>query len=74
MVQIQLIVKLYNKTLKVKIANVSFTDIESNYTNSLKHNVNQFRSRYILSFNKKLKENNDYVVVNVDWGYLMNEM
>ena len=32
----QLIVKLYNKTLKVKIANVSFTDIESNYTNSLK--------------------------------------
>ncbi|MBN4863150.1 CapA family protein, partial [Staphylococcus sp. EG-SA-32] len=52
-----------------KIANVSFTDIESNYTNSLKNTTSiSLDPAIFYPLIKKLKENNDYVVVNVDWG------
>lgn len=52
-----------------KIANVSFTDIESNYTNSLKNTTSiSLDPDIFYPLIKKLKENNDYVVVNVDWG------
>ena len=37
MALILLIVKRFNKQLKIKIANVSFTDVESNYTGPLKN-------------------------------------
>ncbi|BBD89093.1 CapA family protein [Staphylococcus caprae] len=52
-----------------KIANVSFTDIESNYTKPLKNTTSiSLDPEIFYPLIKKLKENNDYVVVNVDWG------
>lgn len=52
-----------------KIANVSFTDIESNYTKSLKNTTSiSLDPDIFYPLIKKLKENNNYVVVNVDWG------
>lgn len=52
-----------------KIANVSFTDVESNYAEPLKNTTSiSLDPDIFYPLIKKLKQNNDYVVVNVDWG------
>ncbi|AMG19447.1 capsule biosynthesis protein CapA [Staphylococcus saprophyticus] len=62
--------KTVQQTIKgKKIANVSFTDVESNYTDTLKNTTSvSLEPSIYMPLIKKLKENNDYVVVNVDWG------
>ena len=75
MVRIQLIVKQCNKKLKKKVANVSFTDIESYYEDPLKNTTSiSLDPKIFVPLIKNLKENNDLVVVNVDWGFLTNVM
>lgn len=66
----QLIVRRCNKRLKVKkIANVSFTDVGSNYEDPLKNTTSiSLDPKIFVPLIKNLKENNDLVVVNVDWG------
>ncbi|PTE69680.1 capsule biosynthesis protein CapA [Staphylococcus devriesei] len=52
-----------------KIANVSFTDVGSNYEDSLKNTTSiSLDPSIFVPLIKNLKENNDMVVVNVDWG------
>ncbi|EJY96159.1 CapA family protein [Staphylococcus arlettae] len=52
-----------------KVANVSFTDIESDYSDTLKNTTSiSLEPSIFIPLIKKLKEQNDYVVVNVDWG------
>ena len=54
---------------KVKIANVSFTDVGSNYEDPLKNTTSiSLDPKIFVPLIKNLKENNDLVVVNVDWG------
>ncbi|MDK9860007.1 CapA family protein [Staphylococcus equorum] len=62
--------KTVQQTVKgKKIANVSFTDVESDYTDSLKNTTSvSLEPDIYIPLIKKLKEENDYVVVNVDWG------
>lgn len=62
--------KTVQQTIKgKKIANVSVTDIESKYTDSLKNTTSvSLEPRIFIPLIKKLKENNDFVVVNADWG------
>lgn len=62
--------KTVQQTVKdKKIANVSFTDVESDYTDTLKNTTSvSLEPNIYIPLIKKLKENNDYVVVNVDWG------
>lgn len=62
--------KTVQQTIKnKKIANVSFTDVESNYTGPLKNTTSiSLDPNIFMPLLKKLKQNNDYVVVNVDWG------
>ena len=62
--------KTVQQTIKgKKIANVSFTDIESDYADPLKNTTSiSLEPNIYIPIIKKLKENNDYVVVNVDWG------
>ena len=65
----QLIVRRCNKRLKVKKANVSFTDVGSNYEDPLKNTTSiSLDPKIFVPLIKNLKENNDLVVVNVDWG------
>lgn len=52
-----------------KVATVSFTDVESKYTDSLRNTTSiSLKPRIFMPLIKNLKKNNDYVVVNVDWG------
>lgn len=62
--------KTVQQTVKgKKIANVSFTDVESDYTDPIKNTTSvSLEPNIFIPLIKKLKENNDYVVVNVDWG------
>ncbi|MCD8829354.1 CapA family protein [Staphylococcus gallinarum] len=62
--------KTVQQTVKgKKIATVSFSDVESDYTDPLKNTTSiSLEPNIFIPLIKKLKENNDYVVVNVDWG------
>ena len=62
--------KTVQQTVKgKKVANVSFTDVESDYTDPLKNTTSiSLEPNIYVPLIKKLKEKNDYVVVNVDWG------
>ncbi|BGE81529.1 CapA family protein [Staphylococcus petrasii] len=52
-----------------KIANVSFTDVESNYEDPLKNTTSiSLDPKIFVPLIKNLKQSNDLVVVNVDWG------
>ncbi|UDI77470.1 CapA family protein [Staphylococcus taiwanensis] len=52
-----------------KIANVSFTDVGSNYEDPLKNTTSiSLDPNIFVPLIKNLKKNNDLVVVNVDWG------
>lgn len=57
------------KVKNKKVANVSFTDIESYYEDPLKNTTSiSLDPKIFVPLIKNLKENNDLVVVNVDWG------
>lgn len=62
--------KTVQQTVKgKKIANVSFTDVGSNYEDPLKNTTSiSLDPKIFVPLIKNLKENNDLVVVNVDWG------
>jgi len=62
--------KTVQQTVKgKKIANVSFTDVESDYTDPIKNTTSiSLNPEIYVPLIKKLKEKNDFVVVNVDWG------
>lgn len=62
--------KTVQRTVKnKKIANVSFTDVESNYADPIRNTTSiSLDPNIFMPLIKNLKENNDYVVVNVDWG------
>lgn len=62
--------KVSHKTIHgKKIATVSFTDINSKYTNANKATTSiALDPKIFVPLVKKLKEENDMVVVNVDWG------
>ncbi|MCU5745351.1 CapA family protein [Staphylococcus sp. SQ8-PEA] len=62
--------KTVQQTVKgKKIATLSLTDTRSDYTNSLKSTTSvSMEPRIFIPLIKKLKEQNDYVVVNADWG------
>lgn len=52
-----------------KIASVDFTDVESDYSDPLKNTTSiSLKPKIFIPLIKKLKEHNDVVVVNVDWG------
>ncbi|MGL4009749.1 CapA family protein [Staphylococcus nepalensis] len=52
-----------------KIVNVSFSDITSEYTDPLKNTTSiSLEPHIFIPLIQNLKKNNDYVVVNVDWG------
>lgn len=52
-----------------KIANLSFTDVMSDYEDSLKNTTSiSLEPHIFVPLVQKLKEKNDFVVVNVDWG------
>ncbi|MBF7025572.1 CapA family protein [Staphylococcus kloosii] len=52
-----------------KIATVNFTDVESDYSDPLKNTTSiSLKPKIFIPLIKKLKERNDMVVVNVDWG------
>lgn len=52
-----------------KIATVDFTDVESDYSDPLKNTTSiSLQPKIFMPLIKKLKERNDMVVVNVDWG------
>src|SRR5699024_1855380 len=61
--------KTVQQTVKgKKVANVSFTDVESDYTDPLKNTTSiSLEPNIYVPLIKKLKEKNDYVVVNVYW-------
>ena len=57
------------KVKNKKVANVSFTDIESYYEDPLKNTTSiSLDPKIFVPLIKNLKQNNDLVVVNVDWG------
>ena len=52
-----------------KVATISLTDTRSDYTDSLKNTSSiSMEPRIFIPLIKKLKDQNDYVVVNADWG------
>jgi poly-gamma-glutamate synthesis protein (capsule biosynthesis protein) len=52
-----------------KIASVDFTDVDSDYSDPLKNTTSiSLKPKIFMPLLKKLKEDNDMVVVNVDWG------
>lgn len=52
-----------------KIATVDFTDVESDYSDPLKNTTSiSLEPKIFMPLVKKLKQKNDMVVVNVDWG------
>ena len=60
---------MQQKVKNKKVANVSFTDIESYYEDPLKNTTSiSLDPKIFVPLIKNLKENNDLVVVNVDWG------
>ncbi|WP_436854405.1 CapA family protein [Staphylococcus caeli] len=62
--------KTVQQTVKgKKVANVSLTDVESDYTDPIKNTTSvSLEPNIYVPLIKKLKEKNDFVVVNVDWG------
>ncbi|GEP85339.1 poly-gamma-glutamate synthesis protein PgsA [Staphylococcus piscifermentans] len=62
--------KVTHKTVKgKKVATVSFTDISSKYANPKKSTTSiALDPKIFIPLVKKLKQDNDMVIVNVDWG------
>ena len=76
MVRIQLIVKQCNKKLKIKKSLMFRSQILNRIMKiSLKNTTSiSLDPKIFVPLIKNLKENNDLVVVNVDWGFLTNVM